>query len=112
MCFVHMIFYESMKERGMMSRQLRAIQLPLVGTILLGLLVGIYMVVRKRFAKKDPSARIIKHSVGARSDDTLKYWTADKMRGAKAVDLPNVDALEQGKGHSRRSPHTSSQHQD
>ena len=86
-----------------MLRQQRLIQLPLVGTLLLCLFVGAYLVVRKRFSKPDPS-RIVKHSVDTSSDDALKYWTANKMRNAKAVDLPNVNDLKRGKQHPRRPP--------
>ena len=96
-----------MKERGVMSRQQRRIQLPLVGTILLCLLVGVYLLAWKRFSKPDPSATIIKHSVETPSDEALKYWTADKMRNAKGANLPNVNALSRGKQHPRRPPHTS-----
>ncbi|MFL5655042.1 MAG: hypothetical protein ACJ8CB_12815 [Ktedonobacteraceae bacterium] len=92
----------------MMSRQYKRIQLPLVGTILLCLLVGVYLLAWKRFSKPDPSSTISKHSVDTHPDDTLKYWTADKMRHAKPAHLPNVNALEQGKQHRRRPPHPSS----
>ncbi len=95
----------------MMSRQQKLIRLPLVGTILLCLLVGVYLVAWKRFSKPTPSATIIKHSVETPSDDALKYWTADKMRNAKADPLPNVNALDRGKQHPRRPPHPSSPHQ-
>jgi hypothetical protein len=95
----------------MISRQQKLIRLPLVGTILLCLLVGVYLVAWKRFSKPDPSATIIKHSVETPSDDALKYWTADKMRNAKAAHLPNVNALDRGKQHPRRPPHPSSPHQ-
>ncbi|HLQ27698.1 MAG TPA: hypothetical protein VK140_00505 [Ktedonobacteraceae bacterium] len=91
----------------MMSRQQRLIQLPLVGTILLGLLVGVYLVYLlawKRFSKPGPPATIIQHPVETPSDDALKYWTADKMRKAKAARLPNVTALDRGKPHPRRPP--------
>ena len=86
-----------LKERGIMSRQQRLIQLPLVGTILLCLLVGAYLVAKKRSSKPEPSVTISRHSVDTSSDDTLKYWTADKMRNAKAAPLPNVKALERKK---------------
>ena len=89
-----------MKERGMMLRQLRLIQL--VGTILLCLLVGVYLLAWKRFSKPDPASKIIKHSVETHSDDALKYWTADNMRKAKGADLPNVDTPDRGKQHPRR----------
>jgi hypothetical protein len=92
----------------MMLQQKRLIQLPLVGMILLCLLVGVYLVARKRSSKPGPSATIIKHSVDTSSDDALKYWTTDKMRTAKPVELPNVDALSRGKQHPRHPPHASS----
>src|SRR5947209_7952765 len=97
-----------LKERGMMSRQQRLIQLPLVGTILLCLLAGVYLVAWKRFSKPGPSATIIKHSVETPADKAFTYWTADKMRNAKAAPLPKVDALDRGKRQPRRPPHTSS----
>jgi len=84
-----------------MSRQQRLIQLSLIGTILVCLLVGVYLFACKRFLKRDPSITVIKHSVETDPDEALKYWTADKMRGAKGADLPNVNALEQGKQHLR-----------
>jgi hypothetical protein len=96
-----------MKERGVMSQQQRLLQLPLVGTILLCLLTIVYLLAWKRFSKPAPSATIIKHSVDTSSDDILKYWTADRMRKAKAANLPNVTALEREKQHPRRPPHTS-----
>ncbi len=86
-----------------MSQQQRLIQLSLVGTILLCLLVGVYLFACKRFSKPDRSV-VIKHSVETPSDDALKYWTADKMRDAKAADLPNVNALDPGKQHPRQPP--------
>src|SRR5438093_3149165 len=91
----------------MISPQLDRFQLPLVGSILLCLLVGVYLLAWKRFSKPDPSATIIKHSVDTPSDEALKHWTADKMRNAKAANLPNVNALSRGKQHPRRPPHTS-----
>src|SRR5947209_1049610 len=92
-----------MKERGIMSRQHRRIQLPLVGTLLLCLLVGVYLLAWKRFSKPG----IIKHPVDTHPNETLKYWTEDKMRHAKGANLPNVNALEPGKQRRRRPPHTS-----
>ena len=97
-----------MKERIKMSRQYRLIQLPLVGAILLCLLVGVYLLAWKRFSKKKRSSAIIKHKVDKHADDALKYWTADKMRNAKATNMPKVDALDQEKQHpggSSSSPH-------
>ena len=86
----------------MMSRQHRRIQLPLVGTILLCLLVGVYLFAGKRFSKPDPPAKIIKHSVDKPSDEANKYWTADKMRKAKPADLPHIDAPDREKQQPRR----------
>ncbi len=87
-----------------MPRQQKRIQLTVVGAILLGLLVGVYVFVGKRPAKSDPA--IIKHPVDTSPDDALKYWTAERIRKAKAADLPHVDAPKRGKRHSRRLPHT------
>ena len=87
-----------------MLRQKRLVQLSLFGTILLCLLVGGYLFVCKRFSKSDSSASIVKHLVETHSDDVIKYWTEDKMRNAKATDLPNVNALEPGKQRSQRPP--------
>ena len=91
-----------LKARTIMSRQHRFIRLPLVGTILLCLLVGVYLLVWKRFSKTAPAARIVKHSVETPADDAIAYWTADKMRNAKATPLPNVTALTRGKRQPRR----------
>ena len=87
-----------------MSRQQKLIYLPLVGTILLSLLVGVYLAAWKRFSKSDPPAGIMKHSVETPSDDVLNYWTADKMRNAKPANLPNVTDLEREKQQPRRPP--------
>jgi hypothetical protein len=85
-----------------MSRQQGLIYLPLGGTILLCLLVGVYLFAWKRFSKSTPSTKIVKHSVDTPSDEALKYWTADKMRNAKPAPLPEVNALERGKQRPRR----------
>jgi hypothetical protein len=94
-----------------MSRQQRLIFLPLVGTTLLCLIVGVYLAAWKRFSKSTSSITIMKHSVETPSDDALTYWTADKMRNAKAAPLPNVNAHDGGKHHKRRPPHSSSLHE-
>ncbi len=94
-----------------MSRQQKLLYLPLVGLILLGLLAGAYLVAWKRFSKSAPSPRIIKHPVETPADEALKYWTADKMRHAKAAPMPNVNDLDQGKQHPRRHPHPPDPHQ-
>jgi hypothetical protein len=86
----------------MISRQQKLIFLPLVGTILLCLLVGVYLAAWKRFSKSPSSDKIIKHTVETPADDALAYWTADKKRNAKATPLPDVNALKRGKRPARR----------
>lgn len=85
-----------------MSRQQRLIYLPLIGTTLLGLLVGVYLVVWKRFSKSPSSTKVTKHSVEAPSEDVLSYWTTDKMRQAEATPLPKTNALKREKRSPRR----------
>lgn len=82
-----------------MSLQQRFIQPFLVGAILLSLLVGVYLFASRRFARRGPARKIVKHTVDKNPDDALKYWTADKMRGAQPAPMPNVEAHEQGKQH-------------
>jgi len=94
-----------MKERGVMSQQYKRIQLPLIGAIILCLLIGVYLLAWKRSAKSGPEPTIIKHPVDTPSDDVLTYWTEEKMRAAKAPNLPNVNTLERGKQHPGRPPH-------
>jgi len=84
----------------MMSQQQRFIQLPLVGVILLGFLLGVYLVVWRFFAKPDPE--IVKHTVDTPAEDALKYWTADKMRKAKPAKMPKTDDLKRRKQEPRR----------
>ena len=79
-----------------MSRQQRLIFLPLVGTTLLCLLVGIYAAWKRR-SKSDPPAKIIKHSVETPAEEALKYWTADKKRSAKPAEMPKTNALSRKK---------------
>lgn len=82
----------------MIAQQYRRIPFPLMGTVLLGLLVGVYLFAlkRKRSAKRNP-ATVIGHKVEKHPDDVLKHWTADKMREAKPMPLPKADALERRK---------------
>jgi hypothetical protein len=80
-----------------MSQQQRIIYLPLVGTVLLCLLLGVYLAAWKRFSKSTPSKKVTKHKVKTPPDEALKYWTADRMRSAKAAPLPNVNTLDREK---------------
>lgn len=86
-----------------MSQKQRLIQLALPATALVGLLVGVYLIAWRRFAKPATAPTIVRHSANTSSDDALKYWTVDKMHDAKPVDLPNVKALKHKKKHSHKS---------
>jgi hypothetical protein len=90
-----------------MTRKQKLIFLPMVGTIFLCLLVGVYLAVLKRFSKSEPSVIIMKQKVNTPSEDALKYWTANRMRDAKAAPLPNVSTLDRGKQDPRRPPRDS-----
>lgn len=90
-----------------MSRQQRLIRLPLVGTILLCILVGVSLIAWKWVSQPDPEASTVKHPVDTSPDDALKYWTADKKRKAKASNMPHVDAPDREKKPPQRPPHKS-----
>ena len=90
-----------------MSQQQRLIYLPLVGTILLCLLVGVYLAAWKRFSKSTPSNKVTKHTVKTPPDEALKYWTADRMRNAKAAPLPRVNTLDREKQDPQNPPRPS-----
>ena len=83
-----------------MLQQRRRVNLPLVGMVLFGLLAGVYLFAWKRFAK--PSLKVVKHKVETSPDDTLKYWTADKMRDAIPAPMPHVSAPDRKKRRPRR----------
>ena len=93
-----------------MSRKQKLIYLPMVGTILLCLIVGVYLATWKRFSKPEPSATMVKHKVNTPSEDALKYWTANRMRNAKPAPLPNIGTLDRGKQDPRRPPRASRLH--
>ena len=96
-----------------MAQQQQRIPLPLVGALLLFLLAGVYLLASRRFSRPDPPAAIIKHTVETRPEDTLKYWTADKMRQARPVKLPKVKAPGRRKQRQQRPPDESQpQHAD
>jgi hypothetical protein len=86
------------------QQQQRLVYLPLLGAIILFLLVGVYLTVRKRSSKSAPSNKVTRHRVQTPPDETLNYWTADKMRTAKAVPLPEVNTLEREKQNPSPSP--------
>jgi hypothetical protein len=85
-----------------MSQQNRLIQLSLVGAIILALLLGLFLLGRKRVPK--PSAKVVGHKVETPAEDVQKYWTADKMRNAKPAPMPNVTDLKEGKQRQQQPP--------
>jgi hypothetical protein len=87
----------------MISQQQRLIYLPLLGTIILCLLVGVYLAALKRFSKSTPSNKVTKHKAKTPPDEALNYWTADRMRNAKPAPLPKVNTLDQEKQDPRPS---------
>ena len=89
-----------------MVQQQRLTQVPLIGTFILCFLVGVYLFAWKWFAKPEHEPKVVKHKVGTSSEDTLKYWTAEKMRKAKPAPMPHVDSEpDQGKHDAPRAPH-------
>ncbi len=89
----------------MFQRQ-RRIQLPLVGTLLLCLFVGVSLLAWKWLAQSESSGSVKKHSVNTSAEDALKYWTADRMRKAKATNMPHIGAPERKKPQPHRPPET------
>ena len=85
-----------------MSQQRRPIYLSLMSTILLSLLIGVFLFARKRVKKSKSSSTITKHSVETSPEDTIKYWTADKMRDAKPAPMPEVNEKNLKKSSSSR----------
>lgn len=88
-----------------MSQQLRQVQLPLAGTLILGFLVGIYLFAWKWFAKPEREPGVGKHSIDKSAEEVRKYWTAERMRKAQPAPMPHVDESEKGKPGSPRPPH-------
>ena len=87
----------------MISKQ-RFVYIALVVTILLCLIIVLFSTKRKRLTKSTSSKKVTKHKVDTTPDEVLKYWTADKMRNAKAVPLPEVNNLDRGKQDPHPSP--------
>ena len=92
----------------MISQQQRFIYIPFVGILILCLFVVLFLATRKRFSKSTHSNKVTKHKVESAPDEALKYWTADRMRNAKASPLPNVNTLDREK----QEPHRPSRPQD
>ena len=86
-----------------MSQQYRFVRLPLVGIVLFGLLVGLYLAAaRTRSAKSDDAGAVASHKIDTPAEDALKYWTEEKMRSAKPAEMPKVKGLKRGKKRSKR----------
>jgi hypothetical protein len=89
-----------------MAQQQRLIQVPLIGALILGVLIGVYLFAWKWFAKSEHEPEVVKHKMDTSSEDVLKYWTAEKMRKAKPAPMPHVDnEPDQGKHDAPRAPH-------
>ena len=88
----------------MISQQQRIIYLPLAGIIILCLLVGLSLAVRRRFSRSTRSTKVVKHKAEIPPDEALKYWTADNVRNAKPVPLPEVNTLDREKQDLRPTP--------
>jgi hypothetical protein len=86
------------------TQQQRLIYIPLVGTIILCLFVGLCLAASRRSSKSTRSKKVTKHRVETPPDEALKYWSADKMRNAKAAPLPEVNTLEREKQDPAPSP--------
>lgn len=86
----------------MISKQ-RIIYIPFVGILILSLFVVLFLATRKRISKSTSSKKVAKHKVETPPDEALKYWTADKMKKAKAAPLPQVNNIDQEKQSPRPS---------
>lgn len=73
-----------------MSQPLKKNNLFKFGAVLLGLFASLYLLASKRFGKSKATRGVKMHKPATNPDGALKYWTADKMRHAAPVDLPQV----------------------
>ncbi|HLH61849.1 MAG TPA: hypothetical protein VKV20_09210 [Ktedonobacteraceae bacterium] len=87
-----------------MSRRKKLIRLPLIGMTIAGVVVALYLFAGKRSSKAGPASRIRRHTVKTSPGDALKYWTEEKMRKTKGVEMPQVNEVEPRKEQPRRSP--------
>lgn len=90
----------------MMARQERLLSLPLLGAALLGVLIGAYLFASKRSSKPASSSKIKKHKVKKTPEETLAYWTKERMEKATPAPMPSVEPRELKK-RSSRSPRAS-----
>lgn len=94
-----------------MSQQQRLLPLPLIGMILLGLLIGLYLATGKRSSKDDSAKNSASHAVDTSPENALNYWTAKKMRNAKPARMPEVNTLKPAKEPPQAPSTASDEHQ-
>lgn len=86
-----------------MFQQRNGVRLIVPGVMLLCLLAAVYLFAARRASKPEPG--IERHTMEGSPEETLKYWTKEKMRKARPAPMPHVDEGkqgEQGKKPSRR----------
>jgi V8-like Glu-specific endopeptidase len=78
-----------MKERGVMSRKPRLIQLPLAGKVFLCVLAVVYvvyLVALARYLSPVGTVAISEHSIGANLNVVMQHWTVANMQSATDAD--------------------------
>jgi Flp pilus assembly protein TadB len=80
-----------------MPQQNRPIYVSLISTTLLSLLVGVFLFAKKRRAKSSASEKVVTHSTKTSPEETLAYWTEERMRHAQPAQMPMVDERDFGK---------------
>ncbi len=88
-----------------MGQQRNSVRLIVPGVILLCLLAGLYLFAARRESKSEPGVE--RHTVEGSPEETLKYWTKEKMRKAQPAPMPHVDEGKQGK--KARKSHSAQQ---
>jgi hypothetical protein len=91
----------------MMAQRQRIIFLPLIGTALIGALIGAYLFALKRSSKSASSSGVKKHRVKTAPEEALAYWTKERMQQAQPMPMPHVEAKKAGKRSSKRAPKSS-----
>lgn len=96
-----------------MSKRPAIIRSSLFSALLLGLLVGLFLMAARRASKPDAGDDdgVARHTVEKQPDDVLKYWTTEKMRKAKATNQPHIAHLEPEKQPTQRPQQTNNSQQ-
>ena len=73
--------------------------LPVIGAVLFGLLLGMYLFLfgRKRNEKRNAGGPVARHTEEKRPDEVLKHWTEERMRKAQPAKMPHLDGTTQDK---------------